>query len=784
MSLRQGLSLYIFPALFTVLSASDGKTLASPGSTNPADGSSEHGAPALFSWADFDGDGRLDLAAVSAEGRLQFLANVSEGRFEDATERVGLSGIGNAALVLWADYDGDGRLDLFVGAREGASRLFHNEGGTFVDMSAASGLVLEGAVRSARWLDEDGAGRLDLFVVRPEKHLLFRGLEGGFFEATELPALAAAALGPLPDERAGALHTGALSSPSGTPGDEAGSVLRGDVGAARGSAPLRPTGSPGAGPAIGLGFPPVYAGSIGDRCANSIRDQARPESCLEASTLPALGLLYPLSTNLFVAVGGNVGIGTTTPSARLEVAGTVRVTDTLTLAPLGDTALDIATGSIYKGGALFLHTRGGSNNTGLGRQALSSVTAGLGNTASGAGALRFNTSGSRNTASGYDALYSNTTGSRNTASGVSALRFNTTGSYNTAGGTYALLRNTTGSYNTACGARALFNNTVGSRNTASGFGALLFNTTGFSNTASGYRALSSNTTGFGNTANGALALRSNTGSANTASGACALSSNTTGGGNAASGSSALSSNTTGSGNTACGNSALFSSTTGSNNTACGVGALAYNTTGQRNIALGRNAGQYLTTGNDNIVIGNVGFADEGATIRIGTTFTHTSAFIAGIRGVTTGFANAIPVLIDSAGQLGTVSSSRRFKEEIRDMGELTDRLLVLRPVVFRCKPEVQEGERPLEYGLIAEEVAEVFPELVVYDEEGKPFTVKYHLLSSMLLNELKKLSEEHERLESQAGDHERELAGLRSRLAALEGRSTPTRTAAGPVESR
>src|SRR4029079_19568961 len=126
----------------------------------------------------------------------------------------------------------------------------------------------------------------------------------------------------------------------------------------------------------------------------------------------------------------------------------------------------------------------------------------------------------------------------------------------------------------------------------------------------------------------------------------------------------------------------------------------------------------------------------------------TRAFIAGIRGVTTANANAIPVLVDSAGQLGTVSSSRRFKKDIADMGDLTERLLELRPVVFHYKQEQSmpdDSEVPLEYGLIAEEVAEVFPDLVVYDEEGLPFTVKYHLLSAMLLNEMKKSNAAHAR---------------------------------------
>ncbi len=145
------------------------------------------------------------------------------------------------------------------------------------------------------------------------------------------------------------------------------------------------------------------------------------------------------------------------------------------------------------------------------------------------------------------------------------------------------------------------------------------------------------------------------------------------------------------------------------------------------------------------------------------------------------------MLIDSAGQLGTISSSRRFKEEIADMGELTDRLLELRPVVFRYKPGVQEGERPLEYGLIAEEVAEVFPELVVYDE-GKPFTVKYHLLSAMLLNELKKTRaalqrhlDEHEDLRSVL----ERLRELEARLAVVELRtSEATLPAESPGASR
>jgi hypothetical protein len=237
---------------------------------------------------------------------------------------------------------------------------------------------------------------------------------------------------------------------------------------------------------------------------------------------------------------------------------------------------------------------------------------------------------------------------------------------------------------------------------------------------------------------------------NTAIGTGALQNNTTGRENTASGASALTSNTTGSFNTASGSAALAFNTTGSDNTAIGNGALVNNTTGGNNIAIGNAAASDVSgDSSNNIHIGSFGESGDNRTIRIGTTPTYTTFFAAGIRGVTTGVNNAVPVVIDSTGQLGTISSSRRFKEDIQDMGEASRGLMRLRPVTFRYQKRFADGSKPIQYGLIAEEVGEVFPDLVARSSDGQIETVKYQVIDSLLLNEVQRQHAEIASLQGQ-----------------------------------
>jgi hypothetical protein len=237
-----------------------------------------------------------------------------------------------------------------------------------------------------------------------------------------------------------------------------------------------------------------------------------------------------------------------------------------------------------------------------------------------------------------------------------------------------------------------------------------------------------------NTATGTSALEHNTtGNQNTATGLNALRLNTTGKNNTATGEGALVSNTTGDFNSAIGSSALVNNTIGNRNCAIGRIALVNNTTGNFNVALGDNAGTGVTTANDVICIGH---AVTGVNV-------NGTCFIGNIRGVTTQNANALPVVIDGAGQLGTVASSERFKKDIAIMGQASEGILSLRPVTFHYKTD---GENTPQFGLIAEEVAKVNPALVVPDKEGKPYTVRYDAVNAMLLNEFLK---EHKTVQEQ-----------------------------------
>src|SRR6266550_266824 len=295
--------------------------------------------------------------------------------------------------------------------------------------------------------------------------------------------------------------------------------------------------------------------------------------------------------------------------------------------------------------------------------------------------------------------------------------------FNTAEGQSALLSLTTGSANTGVGWYSLFSNTDGSLNTAIGIQALPSNTTGSSNTAMGQEALSSNTTGFGNTATGGAALFINN---------------------------------DGSSNTANGNTALLNNISGNNNTAIGMSALYYST-GNGNTALGAFAGNSVTTANNVIAIGT-----GGANV-------SDSCYIGKIFGAPIEPTSALNVMIDSSGKLGTTASSKRFKEEIQPMDKASETILALRPVTFRYK---NYKNSPLQFGLIAEEVAEVNPDLVARDKNGEIYTVRYDQINAMLLNEFLKqhctIQEQEaiiERLKSSAAEQEEIIAELKSTVA-------------------
>jgi Chaperone of endosialidase len=329
----------------------------------------------------------------------------------------------------------------------------------------------------------------------------------------------------------------------------------------------------------------------------------------------------------------------------------------------------------------------------------------------------------------------------NTAEGQNALFNLTTGVGNTAVGWFSLWSDTDGSYNTAVGAGTLLFNVgnqstgEGAQNTAIGTAALLFNTTGTANTATGVTALLNNVEGSANTANGWGALSHNNGnppdgSANTAVGA-----------------GALFSNTTGDSNTAIGENALVSNTTGSGNTAVGVRALDHNTEGNLNIAVGVNAGHDVVTAQNAICIGlNVFGADVGDSCFIGNIFGQTSP-------------SGAAVYVNSNHRLGTLTSSSRFKDDIKPMERVSEALFALKPVTFHYKKEIDSAGMQ-QFGLVAEDVERINPNLVVRDKEGKPYSVRYEQVNAMLLNEFLKEHKTVQELKATLAQQQKDIATL------------------------
>ena len=316
---------------------------------------------------------------------------------------------------------------------------------------------------------------------------------------------------------------------------------------------------------------------------------------------------------------------------------------------------------------------------------------------------------------GYQTLPSLTSATDNIAVGYQSMFSDTTGGNNVGMGASTLFTNTTGTNNIAIGGVTLYSNTNGNYNTAVGAGVMEYNTIGSENTSIGYQSM------FGSTSGGS--------------------------------------------NTAIGAQALYGNTTGGYNTALGWYAGAGITSGSYNTMLGYEAGTLVGTGGYDIDIFNRGSTTDNGVIRIGDPLYQNSFFVAGVRGVTTGSNDAVPVVIDSNGQLGTVSSSRRFKEDIQDMGEASRGLMFLRPVTFRYQKAFADGSKPVQYGLIAEEVEEVYPDLVAHSADGQIETVKYQVLDSMLLNEVQRQQEKIRNLEERLAKMEAALASVPQRQA-------------------
>ena len=282
------------------------------------------------------------------------------------------------------------------------------------------------------------------------------------------------------------------------------------------------------------------------------------------------------------------------------------------------------------------------------------------------------------------------------------------------------------------------------------------NDSGYSNVSDGYEALYSNSSGFNNTASGYLALFNNfTGHQNSAIGSEALYSNTSGDNNIAIGANSLRADSTGGGNVGLGVATLQSTTVGENNLALGANALTRNVSGSSNTAIGANAGLNIT-GKNNIDISNEGQSSDVGVIRIGDT--QTATYVA---GVATSKVTGGAVYITSSGQLGTLASSERYKVGVETMGAATNKVQELRPVTYRLKSDPAGS---LQYGLIAEEVAKVYPDLVFRNAEGEIEGVRYEELTPILLNDAQQARKDMRQLSDRVEMLDKRLAELTQAL--------------------
>ena len=372
------------------------------------------------------------------------------------------------------------------------------------------------------------------------------------------------------------------------------------------------------------------------------------------------------------------------------------------------------------------------------------------NNGEGIGVLVSRTGGIWNTGTGFEALNHLTAGNQNTATGFRALNSDVNGGYNTGTGVLSLFSNTSGFFNSATGAYSLANNTTGLRNTANGYTALYRNADGTDNTAAGFAALYHNTTAAFNCAFGEQALFNNLKAwTNNAFGVQALFNNLTGETNNAFGTGALFANTIGESNNAFGHLALESNVDGVWNNAFGFNALDSNVSGSFNTAIGDSAGLDID-GDGNVCIGEGVFGESGAndSTYIRNVNTTAQPIVAGVDGVTVDL---------TTGRLGHGVSSQRYKEQIKPMDKASEMLFSLKPVTYRYKKEI-DPKQTLDFGLIAEEVAKVSPELAIRDAKGQVSNVRYNAINAMLLNEFLK---EHQ----QVAEQQATIAELKSTVA-------------------